>query len=124
MKKMATGAMADTAMVIRLNLANGQCLPLVGMIANKPVMPTAGRTIVTYPAAGMMRPMGAPNPRLLARLTIIPRTTMVKIIDSAKVMRLKWNEMRAVGLGSSRSNARILPAGVLAISISPHSGQG
>ena len=48
-KKAITGMMADTAMVIRLNTANGQCFPFVGMIASRPVMPAAGRRKMRYP---------------------------------------------------------------------------
>ena len=48
-KKAITGMMADTVMVLRLNTVNGQCLPFVGMIANRPVMPTAGRRMMRYP---------------------------------------------------------------------------
>ena len=48
-KKMIGGTMADNTAMSTLSPASGQCRWLTGMIANRTVRPTAGRTIEMYP---------------------------------------------------------------------------
>ena len=40
-----TGIEADSTIIARLHAASGQCFPLVGMIANKAVIPAEGRAM-------------------------------------------------------------------------------